>query len=458
MKIPFFRSKKKEVLLSDLNIEENELKRLWENIISSLRTGKGKRELANLWNFKVRKNFKNIRKESKKVLYILKILHKLYGGNESLYSKEIENISRLNSLIKKITPSDEWFMQVKMDLEELIGDLDSQRASSGVTRMDFIKAAASGVITLGLANAAKSPSKSVFLEHPIDSPNQKDLPNIVMEEPVSVAPSEQLKKLLSEELSKKYRGKIDASLIDLKRAIFAKPELGSRYANSLIYESKKSIGHMANFYALDKVKLNFSIPKNRGDITQSNYCTVYLVSELSTGVIAKYRIRNKGQTFDEKIELPLKKEAGYSPRVINGIAAQGQISNSPIFYRTSGNRISIIETPAAEVLHKLSEGYTRSHIERESGGISFFDTAKVYGKWLRLEEVFVHSLVLNWILAYNKTLGIGLSESEIYAHFKEMEKLPNFHGVLRTAEKLSGIKKPIELYKSSPQEIFRTLD
>ena len=108
--------------LLELSKVEERIKSSWNTIIQYINSSR-----AYIWSDDVKKNFKKIKKDIKRIEFILTKLYKHYGTNQEEYEKEIKDIHNFLSDIKKLDSSSEWIQKIKMDLEKIIMDIDGEK-------------------------------------------------------------------------------------------------------------------------------------------------------------------------------------------------------------------------------------------------------------------------------------------------------------------------------------------
>lgn len=110
--------------LPELSYEIDKLKSYWKDIIVHLKSPDGKIDLAYIWTDEVRKDFEGLKTEAGKLAFFLKIVHFRYKTNEQKYYKEISHIKILLSNLNKIKADAQWLKEIKMDLQQIILDIE----------------------------------------------------------------------------------------------------------------------------------------------------------------------------------------------------------------------------------------------------------------------------------------------------------------------------------------------
>jgi len=108
--------------LLELSKVEDRIKSSWNEISQYI-----KRDRAYIWSADVKKSFKKIKKDVKRIEFILTKLYEHYGTNQEEYEKEIKDIKNFLSDIKKLDSSSERILKIKMDLERIIIDIEGEK-------------------------------------------------------------------------------------------------------------------------------------------------------------------------------------------------------------------------------------------------------------------------------------------------------------------------------------------
>lgn len=244
------------------------------------------------------------------------------------------------------------------------------------------------------------------------------------------------------------------------------------YAEALIGEAKKSIVHLFQFLGSDLLRVpvfNFKIPQTANEVSlKAGSGLVYLVSDYgnSRTTLYKAKLDGKEEVAHLTRSFPLAGETIGHLRFVateKGFDFEGYRSE-PVFYRTSGTLIDLIETPPIEALHIAIEKYTHINLAKEvkESGRTWeaLDTAK--DKAQHREEVFIHALSVIWLKEYNKARGLGLTEAELERRFIQYENQLLYQGTNQMAKYIASldkdirkaIQKAIEMYAHQLGELF----
>ena len=246
-----------------------------------------------------------------------------------------------------------------------------------------------------------------------------------------------------------------------------------KYANDLATHSAASIDdifHFLNNPFTQNPGIQPVVPRNQHDIKFSGYDKIplYLIAEQGQKIVAVFKVNFGGMPKFLTVEKsdPLAYAARYQrpggEDITDEEAKVWQRLRTPIFYNTSSDLVSRIESPAIEALHKAISVYTHKHIARDlqskinSPNFSLNDAPGIFRKYIVQEEIFVHALSILWLEHYNKKTGFA-TNNDLRARFGFYERDGSvYKGANRMAAHIAkiGIQKAIELYVAKPDQLF----
>ena len=305
----------------------------------------------------------------------------------------------------------------------------------------------------------------------------ESLPQIVLPQLRTQIPANgEVNKKALEQILTQYQNlrRYSVSLVNSYEDKLIRVEPDRAYSNRLTKEAKTSIEHMLKFFNYDWPKnpnVLIEIPRSADEVRveHGNNLMLYLVAEISlnTQSYFNFKLGESSFTVDSKLPQPIAGESAlsldfYFDGKENKLVAQ---KNRPIFYSTSLDVTSLVETPAIEVLHKLMEPYVIDHFKEEfkNKTLSKEEVNSITQKIMARSEKFVHALSILWLRRYNKDLGIGLTNTELEERFRKYEEKSIGNSVYNGANALSqkiekiGIRKSIDIFKSNPEMVFQDL-
>lgn len=280
---------------------------------------------------------------------------------------------------------------------------------------------------------------------------------------------------LQQILSRAPFQKSDIEKVEATKAVelgYISPEKNSHLSRQVERLGRNSIDHMFAFINspyLTKDKLHFYSPKTAKEIKkESRELNVYIVSKVGTINETTYKLSLKThkpaytvidceQTSAGENEMKFEVEAKQ-----RGFTLKQSEFFTPLFYSTSSERISKVETLAIETLHHALRPYTQKHFGAEIENIDRTnkDLNNAINKWKDREETITHSIAILWIQQYNQDRQLGLSQEEFEKRFSWYREASCYRYVKELARELPqiSIKKAIELYATNPEELFRGLE
>lgn len=258
------------------------------------------------------------------------------------------------------------------------------------------------------------------------------------------------------------------------KARWIKLEPDMQFAQGLARKATESIDDIFNFLNTPYIVnpgITPIVPRRSSDIRFDGYGKIplYLVAAFGNSVVAAFKVNLFGKTQYLHIERSYDKGiVGESERPggINvtkeGRAKFWQRLRYPIFYNTSADLVSRIETPAIEALHN-EVGYHTHNLTagalNEGGRRPNFDINDIKDmvrKHTLREEKFVHALSILWLEQYNNRRKYATPQ-DLKKRFDLYEREGSiYQGANKLAEHIRGIgvQRAIELYVNNPDRLF----
>ncbi|MEI7719026.1 MAG: hypothetical protein WCI72_04105 [archaeon] len=262
-------------------------------------------------------------------------------------------------------------------------------------------------------------------------------------------------------------------LVKSTETSYISPETNPQITKRIKIFGKDSIYHLFTFINspyLKKQELQISAPQTANEIKteQTEKINAYVVKSLGSVTLTLYRMNLKdGRSGVVSSKHEVACSGLNNMKVVitpteKGYTAEKSPNPDPIFYSTTGERISKVDALSIETLHGALREYTIKNIGKEIENIGRNDqeVMKAINKWRDREETITHGICMLWVQQYNQDRQLKMSQKEMDDRFKLHNHINAYRHVNRFSPIVQqiGPAKAVELYATNPEGLFREIE